>query len=328
MMKKAIIFFILVMLFVIGYLSAEIRVKDINIDPYKYTKEFVKIKGKVLRRCGDDKTQSSKGYIFRDDYGDDIKVITTSDYPEVDQHYEVTGVVVVANADKDNPEISIIEQGRDNQIYTTSTGTMPTTTTTSAVTTTETEKKPTQMVYILFGTAVILLVLIGALLFYWLSNKSKTDVTTDQPSSSFPASLDTGPTDYPEPAEFIEDKTIKMSAPPEGTLKLLPGRLEIASGYDKVKEIRFYKLPSQEETEFTFGRSSGAPYVHIQVKSPTVSSKQAKLIWMNGKYMMLNYATTNPTKVDDAELKKDQSVPISEGSRIDMGEVSFIFHDK
>jgi hypothetical protein len=49
---------------------------------------------------------------------------------------------------------------------------------------------------------------------------------------------------------------------------------------------------------------------------------------MNDKYMLLNYSTTNPTKVDDMELKKDQSVPISEGSRIEMGEISFIFHDK
>lgn len=324
MMKKTILFFVLIMMFGICYLSAEIRVKDINIDPYKYTKEFVKIKGKVLRRCGDEKTQSSKGYIFQDDYGDEIKVITTSDYPEIDQHYEVTGVVVVANSYKDNPEINIIEQGRENQSYTAPGGNTANVT----VPTAEPVKKPAQMVYLLFGTAVILLVLIGALLFFWLSNKNKADVTTDQPSSSFPGSLDTGPSEYPEPAEFIEDKTIKMSAPPEGTLKLLPGRLEITGGYDKVKEIRFYKLPSQEETEFTFGRTPGAPYVHIQVKCPTVSSKQAKLIWMNGKYMLLNYSITNPTKVDDMELKKDQSVPISEGSRIDMGEVAFIFHDK
>jgi len=326
MMKKSILFFILVMMCGVSYLSAQIRVRDINDDPYKYTREFVKIKGKVLRRCSDEKTQSTKGYIFRDDYGDEIKIITTSDYPEVDQSYEVTGIVVVTNTDKDNPEINIIEQGRENQSYVASTGVS--TNVAGTDTTAETVKKPAQMVYLLFGMAVILLVLIGTLLFYWLSNKNKIDFTTDQPSSSFPGSLDTGPSEYPEPAEFIEDKAIKMCAPPEGTLKLLPGRLEITVGYDKVKEIRFYKLPSREETEFTFGRSPGASYVHIQVKCPTVSSKQAKLIWMNGTYMLLNYSTTNPTKVDDTELKKDQSVAISEGSKIDMGEVSFIFHDK
>src|SRR5687768_14021002 len=64
-----------------------------------------------------------------------------------------------------------------------------------------------------------------------------------------------------------ESVSVRMPKPPEGTLQLLPGRLEIASGNDRMKEIRFVKMPGP--TVVTFGRYAGEGHSHIQVDSPT-----------------------------------------------------------
>ena len=326
MMKKTILLVLIAGIIATGYIFSESRVKEINTDPYKFTREVVEIKGKVLQLCGDEKEVSSRGFIFRDDFGDDIKVVTASTYPEVDQHYRIIGMVIINSADKEKPEINIIENSREKLNADVPVVNIPTQLPVQPLDKPEL-KKMGQGIYILFGLAFVLLVVIAILAFFMISNKNRTDTTADV-ASSFPDNLDTAAPVIPEPASYIEDSSIKMAAPPEGTLKLLPGKLEMISGYDKHTDIRFFKLPTTEETEFTFGRSPGPNYSHIQFKSPTVSSKQAKMVWTNGKYMLLNYSVTNPTKVNDVALEKDQSVPLEEGSRIEMGEVIFRFHEK
>lgn len=129
----------------------------------------------------------------------------------------------------------------------------------------------------------------------------------------------------PKPEAVVEGSTIKMAVPPEGTLKLLPGRFIVLSGDDKIREIRFYKTKAQEECEVTFGRASGKPYSHIQLKPMTVSAKHAKLVYAGGKFTLINYSRTNPTKVNGVELPENGSVELKEGDRIEMGEMLFEF---
>lgn len=132
----------------------------------------------------------------------------------------------------------------------------------------------------------------------------------------------------PEPEEVLEGTTIKMAVPPAGTLKMLPGRLIILEGDEKIKEIRFFKTKAEEESEITFGRAAGKPYTHIQLKPMSVSAKQAKLIYAGKKFTLINYASTNPTLVNDIELEENGMVEINEGDKIRMGEVLFEFHVK
>ncbi|MGE5341127.1 MAG: FHA domain-containing protein [Candidatus Omnitrophota bacterium] len=328
-LKSSVIFVLWVAVCSVGHLLAaeNNRVKDIKNYAYHYSREVVKVEGKVIRLCSDEKPSSTtRGYFFQDDFGDEIKVVTLDGYPEVDKHYRITGMVVVNITDTDKAEVNIVEHHRD---VLSNSPEVKQPADNGQQQTQFKEPKNNSKFLILFIAILIVFVLIAVFVYIKINNnKKKGDIHDSQESSLFPGSLDSDTNEYPEPDSFIEDLTIKMSAPPPGTLKLLPGRLEMIAGYDKVKEIRFYKLPTQEETEFSFGRSPGPNYIHIQFKSPTVSSKQAKLIWTNKKYMILNYSTTNPTKVDDVVMEKDQSLPIGEGTKIEMGEVAFIFHDK
>jgi hypothetical protein len=133
----------------------------------------------------------------------------------------------------------------------------------------------------------------------------------------------------PEP-QAVTGKTIKIHQPPAGTIKVLPGRFEVAAGDETVKEIRFYRVPTQAIPEVTFGRLPGAPYVHVQLSSPTVSSRQAKVTYQDNRWVLTNFApeSSNPTRVNGRELRVDETVALNEGDRVEMGEVVLIFHTK
>src|SRR5919204_1507644 len=63
----------------------------------------------------------------------------------------------------------------------------------------------------------------------------------------------------------VQAGLVRFHRPPEGTLQLLPGRLEIISGKEGVDEIRFVKVPGKEPV-ITFGRSPGEPHTHIELQ--------------------------------------------------------------
>ena len=133
----------------------------------------------------------------------------------------------------------------------------------------------------------------------------------------------------PEP-EGVTGSTVKIHRPPAGTLKVLPGRFEVIAGESEVKEIRFYKVPTQPLPEVTFGRLAGSPYVHVQLNSPTVSGRQGKMTYQGGQWLFTNFAppTSNPTRVNGRDLAVDESVPLREGDRVEMGDVVLIFHER
>lgn len=133
----------------------------------------------------------------------------------------------------------------------------------------------------------------------------------------------------PEP-QGVTGTTVKIHRPPAGTLKVLPGRFEVVAGENELKEIRFYKVPSQPVPEITFGRLTGAPYSHVQLASPTVSGRQAKLVFQDGRWVLTNFApqTSNPTRVNGRELGVDESVTLKEGDKVEMGEVALVFHER
>lgn len=133
----------------------------------------------------------------------------------------------------------------------------------------------------------------------------------------------------PEP-QGVTGSTVKIHRPPAGTLKVLPGRFEVVAGESELKEIRFYKVPTQPVPEVTFGRLAGAPYVHVQLNSPTVSGRQGKMTYQNGQWAFTNFAppTSNPTRVNGRDLAVDESVLLREGDRVEMGEVVLTFHER
>ncbi len=134
--------------------------------------------------------------------------------------------------------------------------------------------------------------------------------------------------------DIDEGKTIRVARPDssQGTLQILPGRLEITGGGDqgRVSDIRFVRDPmAQGEPEMTFGRTGSVSPTHIILKSQTVSRLHAKMRFSGGRWTIQNFSDTNPLMLNGQPVRVDAPpAPLSSGDTIDMGEVSFRFHDR
>lgn len=273
----------------------QIKIEDILKAPAAFKDEVVRLEGFVTQYVeGDAKTTSF--YFLKDDWGGIIKVRTSKDRPEVGNKYIITGPVGI---DPIFNEPYISEETRMQKVA------LPV------------ASAPRNQ-YLIYGLIAAITAVIFLLVVVILSSGKKRGFEETKVSTGIETSL-------PQPESFIEGKTIKMAVPPEGTLKLLPGRFVVLSGDDNIKEIRFYKTKAQEECEITFGRASGKPFSHIQLKPMTVSALHAKVVYNVGKFTLINYSKTNPTKVNGQELKENESVELKDGARIEMGEIVFEF---
>ena len=60
----------------------------------------------------------------------------------------------------------------------------------------------------------------------------------------------------------------------------------------------------------------------------TVSRKQAKIIFADGQYTIINYApeSSNPTELNGRHLAVNESQVLKDGDKISMGEVTLLYH--
>ncbi len=130
------------------------------------------------------------------------------------------------------------------------------------------------------------------------------------------------------PGTEIEGHLLRFSVPQEGTLQFLPGRLEITSGADSGREIRFVRVPGPDGTTVTFGRSEGPAYRHIQLREATVSRQHARLRLDQAQWHLTNLSATNPVVHNGRHLEDGEEQPLSDGDRIEMGEVVFGFRSR
>lgn len=304
-----------------------VRVEEIRKNLDAYLNEVVTVEGVVLQLQESGKA-STIFYQLRDDYGYPIKVRTTNQSPVVGSRYAVTGPVGVDPADHN--DIYISEESRTLASPAAATPPPPPVVDVSGDRNIEDPGDDDDstlgalggdmILPLLIAVVVVLAVLI--LLLIVLARMRRRAPAVSEPSTT--AREEEA---KPEP-KVIEGQTIKIHSPPPGTLKILPGRLEIVSGEDSVKEIRFYRVGSQSVPEITFGRAPGPPYTHVQFKQMTVSSRQAKMTLQNNSWLLVNFApdTSNPTKHNGVELPVDGQAQLNEGDRIEMGEVAFAFH--
>lgn len=130
------------------------------------------------------------------------------------------------------------------------------------------------------------------------------------------------------PGSMIEGHQLRFSTPAEGTLQFLPGRLEINTGLDTGREIRFVRVPGPNGTEVTFGRNEGPLYRHIQLRDQTVSREHARLLFAEGVWTLTNLSKTNPVAHNGRILRLAEEQPLSDGDRLEMGEVVFSFRSR
>ena len=121
-------------------------------------------------------------------------------------------------------------------------------------------------------------------------------------------------------------ETVRFQRPNDDVVQLLPGHLEVLSGDSRHQEIRFVRVQGQQP-QLILGRNPGRSPQHIALNSSTVSRQHARLAFSGGKWAVANLSKTNPVVVNDQELSnQDGERPLSDGDRIELGEVVLRFH--
>lgn len=146
-----------------------------------------------------------------------------------------------------------------------------------------------------------------------------------------------------EMGEAVDGASIRFWRPADGTLQFLPGRLEVVAGRDAGQEVRFVRTGGPDGTCITFGRAEGPPYRHVQLREPTVSRAHARMTLdqasanagtstsTSSRWRLENLSSTNPVVVNGRSLDAKgalSSVILSDGDRIEMGEVAFVFRER
>lgn len=311
MRKSRIVILVSFVLFVSCLLSAqEIRISSILQNPRSYRDEVVTLVGYITQYV-EASARSTSFYFLKDDWGSFIKVRTSKDKPDVGKRYSVRGPVSI---DSTTREPYLSEESRTEIIIEQPQAAAPTL---APVPVPPPAPQKNDLIYLLVAAIIIVAALIIYLLFKTLRKKSGEGLLAEESSIQ--------DMKMPAPQEMLEGKTVKIAIPPAGTLKLLPGRLLVISGEDKIKELRFYKTKTQDENEILFGRASGSSYNYVQLKSMTVSAKHAKMLYAGGKFTIINYSGTNPVKVNGKELEVNGATALNDSDHIELGEVVFEF---
>ena len=176
-------------------------------------------------------------------------------------------------------------------------------------------------VVILLGIGVLVLV---ATLVVVLTVLLKKPVVINVPSRSAapPPPIPEGPA----PAGWTDGGGVHAGQPPAGALDVLPGRFLVDEG-DRQTELRIFRTTPAERVETTIGRDPGPPYRHIQLLPESVSGKHAKLVFDKRSYSLINYARTNPTRVNGEEIEENASRRLVDNDRIEIGDVVMTYRE-
>lgn len=108
-------------------------------------------------------------------------------------------------------------------------------------------------------------------------------------------------------------------------LHLLPAYLEVISGVPLGEDIQLMG-DIGEVNHITIGRDVEEAH-GVELSSPTVSRRHASLTFADGQWTIANLSHTNPLILNDHQLGSQSSgVPLSDGDRIELGEVVLQFH--
>ncbi len=329
--------------------QAQTTISDIVGNPGRYNDEVVSIEGTVSRHVdtgdSDDATSSTKNYILEDNNGAEIRAKTTSEPPETGTRYQVEGLISISPF---NRQPVLVEQSRSeisDQQQATSSDQLR-------------QGFSTITVYLIFGLGILVIVVLAY--FAYASRQgegwSPTGSTAteepegagavDRDSSFSPSSQTIGgdgeeaEAEVPEPAQQIKSEssssfkpeaqsggpeTLKFKAPPK-TMKFVPGRLVVAAGPDQGKEFRIAGHPTPEGNVVTIGRAKvegERAFAHIQLGDTyrTVSRMQAEIIQQDQTILLKNKSETNPTMVNGDQLPTEETMELTDGDMIRMGEL-------
>ncbi len=313
-------------------------ITKIQSNPGMYNQEFVTILGIVTQYTPATGTTTAN-YLVKDDYGEEMQVNTSSNAPETNVKYVITGTVIVnpvtsypyiieRNRQRVNEEVDNDNDGVNNEIDNCPDSYNPDqadkdgdgigdvcdqgeVTTTNWV-----------LIVIIAGSFLLLVVLI--IVFFSRRNKERNSVISSKPEKAESTDKLSSPTPAPATTDFT---TIKINTGVGSkTLKFIPGKLVITAGDDKGKEFMISGYPTLEGNIVTIGRESVSgerAHSHIQLIERTVSRKQAELIARDNKLYVRNLSETNFTCLNGIEIMVSEVKEVKFESIIKTGEVEF-----
>lgn len=285
-----------------------IRATEIRENPVRFLRSSVTVEGFVTQYV--DEAGSTAAFFYLKDYwGGLLRVQTRGQPPAVGQAYRVTGRVVL------DPAISdayLVEVARAAVVATP---------TSSAPATVEPAESRIDMGWVAIaisaGLAGVVLAFVG---WFFLNQRSAAQ------DPGVAAAVHESPVRAELP--FIEGQTVRLAAPPQGTVKILPGWFEVLGEEGAARQILLFQPKNQPAGDITFGRTTGPAFSHIQLKPATVSIHQAMVRHDNGQVLLTNLApaSSNPTRVNQNALGMNQAVPLQNQDLVEMGEVRLRFH--
>ena len=303
--------------------STPVRVEEIRANPDAHANEIRTVEGVVDRLVSREGTTTPAFYL-EDDFGHQIMVIPFDAPPARGERVTVVGVVTLDSAGdpvltmfdasagaEGTEEVATDEEAADE-------GTPPAGPAPDALPAPRLPfgvPRPAVLGGAVLAAALVAL-LLGRRLF----------------AASGPAPLVTGPgrrdvdvatSALWPPSDRVFDGRTVLFRRPDPTARLLPARLEVTSGADAGEEIRFVGTPG-ETIAMMFGRAPGEGPSHVQLKQKTVSRTHAVIRHRHGEWLIENLSTTNPTVLNDEVLGVKERL-LTDGDRIEMGEVSFRF---
>jgi pSer/pThr/pTyr-binding forkhead associated (FHA) protein len=302
------------------------RAAEIRAHPRAFLRTTVAVEGYVTQYVDSGATEAAF-YYLKDDWGGLLRVQTRDVPPGVGRRYRVTGRVTIDTAVDD---ALLVEEAREELPLTPAPAPTPAIHDAGAGNNQLAKPVPAEpaapqlaAVWLVtgVGAALAILALVVA-----LTRRHRTPV----PEPSWPSQ---SPAESAAPAlsaRTIEGRTIRMHAPPPNTVKIMPGWLEVLSDDGSVKQVLFYRNREQAGSETTFGRLEGPSYTHVQLKSQTVSARQAKVLFEGATALLTNLASpeSNPTQINGRPLGTAETSPLSNGDVIAMGDVQFRFHQR
>lgn len=271
----------------------------------EYENEVVKLNG-WARTIHDIGSPTFEYFVLTDEFGNTVTVRTTKGL-KIGRQYVVEGIVNMFTLDN-GLDIPVIHESTRYWVM-----------------------RP----YLIWGGVGVLALMVVGFVFYQTNSGNKGRRARVPESAAAPAPVREV---KPSPTIAPEDPTVKLDGDlvrgsafemyvPQKTLKIL-GQLEFVGGPDKGKEIPLL-VPASERGrsgaghEFHIGREKGQPFESITLSAPTISRKQAKLAFVNGRFVLTNYASVNknPTLVNGQPMDVGGQVAISDGDVITFGEI-------
>jgi hypothetical protein len=276
---------------------------EIHDSSASFAQEVLTVEGYVTQRA-QSAGPDSVLYYLKGTNGTLLAVRSAADAPEVGNRYAITGPLIVGS-----DQSPYLRERSRTQI---------------APPGTQTEAPSRRALLYGFGGAIVFVIVsLIAVLVYgrWTSDSDgPTGQTGDRTAEEALG-------EPPESDHVVENDTLKMRVPPEEGWEVLPGRLLVKSGLEDVSEIPFYSVDGQRTSPLTFGRTDDASLAHVQLKAPSVSNWQAKIVYDadDDRCTLINYAleSRKPTLVNGRPLEKRESVELRDGDQLVMGDVEF-----